>query len=205
MPVKVKICGLTNLPDARAAVEAGADAVCFVFYPPSPRAISVEAAAAIARELPPFVLKVGVFVNAAEDLVSGAIAACGLNAAQFHGDEPPDYCRQFGVMSLKAFRIRDAASLAALREYQTDAWLLDAYSADRLGGTGERFNWNLALEARAWGRPIFLAGGLTPENAAEAVRQAQPFALDVSSGVELAPGRKDHAKMLAFVQAAKSV
>jgi phosphoribosylanthranilate isomerase len=107
-------------------------------------------------------------------------------------------------MSMKALRVRDAASLQALRDYPTDAWLLDAYSPGKLGGTGEAFNWDLALEAQGWGRPIFLAGGLSPENVAEAVRRARPYGVDVSSGVEAAPGRKDHAKIRAFIQAAKS-
>ena len=205
MAVKVKICGITNLPDGMAAVEAGADALGFVFYDQSPRRISVEAAAALIAQLPPFVMKVGVFVNAPEDLVVRAIRECGLNLLQFHGDEPPEYCLQFGLMSMKAFRIRDAASLQALSGYHTDAWLLDAYAPDKPGGTGETFNWDLAFEAQSLGRPIFLAGGLTPENVGEAVRRARLYGVDVSSGVEAGPGRKDHAKVKAFIQAAKAV
>jgi phosphoribosylanthranilate isomerase len=205
MPVKVKICGITNLADGMAAAEAGADALGFVFYDQSPRHVSIAAAAALIRQLPLSVMKVGVFVNPPEDLVLRASRECGLNLLQFHGDEPPDYCLQFGLMSMKAFRIRDAASLQALRNYPTDAWLLDAYSAGKPGGTGETFNWDLALEARNWGRPVFLAGGLTSENVAEAVRRAQPYGVDVSSGVEATPGEKDHAKVKAFIQAAKAV
>jgi phosphoribosylanthranilate isomerase len=205
MPVKVKICGITNLADGIAAAEAGADVLGFVFCEQSPRCVSVEAAAAIIRALPPFIIKAGVFVNAPEELVVRAIRECRLNLLQFHGDEAPEYCLQFGLMSMKAFRIRDAASLQVLPKYPTDAWLLDAYNPDKPGGTGETFNWDLALEARAWGRPIFLAGGLTAENVAEAVRRARPYAVDVSSGVEAAPGRKDHAKIKAFIHAAKMV
>jgi phosphoribosylanthranilate isomerase len=205
MPVIVKICGITNLADGMVAAEAGADALGFVFYDQSPRGIAVEAAAGLIRQLPPFVLKAGVFVNAPEDLVVRAIRECGLNLLQFHGDESPEYCLQFGLMSMKGFRIRDEASLQALLNYHTDAWLLDAYTPDKPGGTGETFNWDLALEARDWGRPIFLAGGLTAENVAEAVRRARPYGVDVSSGVETAPGRKDHAKVRAFIQAAKAV
>jgi len=204
MPVKVKICGITNLPDGLAAAEAGADALGFVFYDQSPRQVSVEAAANLIRALPPFIIKVGVFVNAPEDLVVRAARECGLNLLQFHGDESPEYCLQFGLMSMKAFRVRDAASLQGVRDYPTDAWLFDAHTPDKLGGTGETFNWDLALEARAWGRPIFLAGGLTPENVAEAVRCARPYAVDVSSGVEASPGRKDPARVKAFIQAAKA-
>ena len=203
MAVKVKICGITNAPDGLAAAQAGADALGFVFYDQSPRSISVQQAGAIIRQLPPFLVKVGVFVNAPEDLVYRAIAECGLNLLQFHGDEPPDYCVQFGLMSMKAFRVRDAQSLQGLADYKTDAWLLDAYAPDKVGGTGQQFNWDLALETQKLGRPIFLAGGLTPENVAEAVRRVRPYAVDVSSGVETAPGKKDHAKVRAFIQAAK--
>jgi phosphoribosylanthranilate isomerase len=126
-----------------------------------------------------------------------------LNLLQFHGDESPEYCVQFGLMSMKALRIRDAESLRPLPEYKTDAFLLDAYAPDKLGGTGATFNWDLAIEAKKIGKPIFLAGGLTPENVGEAVRKVQPYAVDVSSGVESAPGTKDHAKVRAFIQAAK--
>ena len=205
MPVKIKICGLTNLPDALAAAEAGADALGFVFCDESPRCVSLETASGIIRELPPSIVKVGVFVNAEEEFVRRAIAECGLNLLQFHGDESAAYCLQFHLMSMKAFRIRNAASLQALSDYPTDAWLLDAYAPGKLGGTGEKFNWDLAIEAQKLGRPIFLAGGLTPENVADAVRRVRPYAVDVSSGVEKAPGKKDHAKVKAFIQAAKSI
>jgi phosphoribosylanthranilate isomerase len=150
-------------------------------------------------------VKVGVFVNASEEFVRRAIAECGLNLLQFHGDESPAYCLQFHLMSMKAFRIRDAASVQALTHYPTDAWLLDSYAPDKLGGTGEKFNWDLAVEAQKLGRPIFLAGGLTSENVADAVARVQPYAVDVSSGVEASPGTKDQAKVRAFIQAAKSV
>jgi phosphoribosylanthranilate isomerase len=205
MAVKVKICGITNIRDGMAAAEAGADALGFVFYDQSPRNITVEAASAFAGQLPPFVMRVGVFVNAAEELVIRAIRECGLSLLQFHGDEPPEYCQRFGLMTMKAFRVRDAASLQAVMNYPTDAWLLDAYSPENPGGTGETFNWDLALEAQGWGRPIFLAGGLTPDNVAEAVRRARPYGVDVSSWVEAAPGKKDHAKVRAFIQAAKAL
>lgn len=186
-----------------ATAEAGADALGFVFCESSPRCIAIPAAAQIMKRLPPFVVKVGVFVNAPEELVLRGIGECGLNILQFHGDETPEYCAQFGVMSIKAFRIRDEASLNELKKYSTDAWLLDAYVPDKLGGTGLTFNWELARQAREFGRPIFLAGGLTAENVAEAVRLVQPYAVDVSSGVEASPGRKDYAKVKAFIQAAK--
>jgi len=203
MSVRVKICGITNLPDAQVAVEAGADALGFVFYDQSPRFIPANTAAEISRALPRFTLRVGVFVNPAEELVRRAIGECGLGLLQFHGEEPPEFCMQFGLMSMKAFRIRDAGSLKELPKYRTDAWLLDAYSSDTLGGTGGKFNWNLAVEVQKLGKPFFLAGGLTPENVAEAIRQVKPFGVDVSSGVEFSSGKKDPAKVRAFINEAK--
>jgi phosphoribosylanthranilate isomerase len=204
MSTRVKICGVTNAADALVAAEAGADMIGLMFYEQSPRHITLPAAVEISRALPPFVQRVGVFVNPAEELVLRAIGECGLSLLQFHGDETSEFCTQFGLMSMKAFRIRDAESLRKLPEYQTEAYLLDAYSPDVLGGTGEKINWKLAVEAQKFGKPIFLAGGLTPENVAEAVRQVQPFGVDVSSGVESALGKKDAAKVRAFIAAAKT-
>ncbi len=204
MPVKVKICGMTNLEDALAAVDAGADVLGFVFYEPSPRYIPIDTAAGIIQKLPPFVIKTGVFVNAPEDTVLRAARDCGLNLLQFHGDEPPDYCLGFGLMSMKAFRIQGPESLEALGNYPTDAWLLDACVPGKPGGSGKRFDWALAAQAQGLGRPVFLAGGLTPENVASAIQQARPYGVDVSSGVEAAPGRKDHGKIRAFIDAARS-
>lgn len=201
MSVKVKICGITSVADGLAAAEAGADMIGLMFYERSPRHISFELATEISRSISPFVLKVGVFVNPEEDDVLRAISECGVNLLQFHGEETPEFCTRFGVMSMKAFRVRDAGSLLALPDYPTDAYLLDAYSPDAHGGTGAKFNWDLALEAKQHGKPIFLAGGLTPENVGAAVRQVQPFAVDVSSGVESAPGKKDSAKVRAFIHA----
>ena len=205
MSVKVKICGLTSVADAVAAAEAGADMIGLMFYEKSPRHVALATAAEISRAVSPFVLKVGVFVNPEEALVSRAIAECGLSVLQFHGDEPSDFCTQFGLMSLKAIRVQNAESLAALEHFQTDAFLLDAYSKSGLGGTGEKFNWDLALAAQRFGKPIFLAGGLTPENVADAVKHVRPFAVDVSSGVESAPGKKDAAKVRAFIEAVRAV
>jgi phosphoribosylanthranilate isomerase len=205
MKTRVKICGITNLADARVAVEAGADAIGFVFYEKSPRLVSLKTAAEISKQLPPFVMRVGVFVNESEDFVLRAIGECNLTMLQFHGDEPPEFCTQFGLISMKAFRIRDAESLKKIPDYLTDAYLLDAFSSTTLGGTGEKFNWDLAVAAQKFGKPIFLAGGLTPENVAEAVKKVQPFGVDVSSGVEISSERKDHAKVKAFIKAAKEI
>ena len=205
MKTQVKICGLTSVADALAAAEAGADLIGLMFYDGSPRHVTFGTAVEIARALPPFVLRVGVFVNPEPDLVLRAIGDCGLNLLQFHGDEDSDFCTQFGVMSLKAVRVQSAESLLPLANFKTDAFLLDAYSKAGLGGTGEQFNWDLAVEAQKFGKPIFLAGGLTPENVADAVKKVRPFAVDVSSGVESAPGKKDAAKVRAFIAAVRAV
>jgi phosphoribosylanthranilate isomerase len=205
VPVTVKICGITNAVDAELAVSAGANALGFIFYPRSPRAVTPEQASAICKNLPGHVARVGVFVNASPDEVDETTVLCGLNILQFHGDESPEYCSQFEIMTMKAFRVRDQESIAALPRYATHAWLLDAYNPVQLGGSGETFDWRLAVAANQFGKPIFLAGGLTPENVAQAIRQVKPFGVDVSSGVEAAPGCKDHEKVRAFVAAAKSV
>jgi len=202
--VKVKICGITSVRDAEEAVEAGADALGLMFYPGSPRHITEEMAQTIERRLPPFIIRVGVFADATPEDVFSAMHKCGLNLLQFHGRETPEFCRQFGMMTMKAFRIRDAESLREIPRYETDAYLLDSYVAGKAGGTGEVFNWELAVEAARFGKPIFLAGGLTPENVAEAVRTVHPFAVDVSSGVEQSPGIKDPKKMRDFIAAVRS-
>jgi phosphoribosylanthranilate isomerase len=201
--VKVKICGVTSVGDAEEAVEAGADLLGFMFYPGSPRRVTEEMAQTIERRLPPFIIRVGVFADPAPEDVFSAMHKCGLNLLQFHGRETPEFCRQFGMMTMKAFRIRDAESLREIPPYQTDAYLLDSYVAGKAGGTGETFNWELAVEAAKLGKPIFLAGGLTPENVAEAVRKVRPFAVDVSSGVEQSPGIKDPKKMRDFIAAVR--
>ena len=205
MSTRVKICGITSVADGLMAAEAGADMIGLMFYEQSPRYITLAQAVEISRALSPHVMRVGVFVNPSEDQVMRAISECQLGLLQFHGDEPSMFCTQFGVMSMKAIRVRDASSIEQLAHYQTEAFLLDAHSKSGLGGTGEKFNWDLAKAAEKYGKPLFLAGGLTPENVAEAVRIVRPFAVDVSSGVESAPGKKDPAKVAAFIKAAKSV
>jgi phosphoribosylanthranilate isomerase len=202
--VTVKICGITNLADAVTAVEAGADALGFIFYPQSKRCISVSTAASIIREVPAPILKVGVFVNVTREEALATQSGCGLTVLQFHGDEPPEYCAGFNGVTWKAFRVEGVETLRRLPTYNTSAWLLDAWSPAMPGGTGERFDWDLALEAQDAGRPIILAGGLTPENVAGGIQRVRPWGVDVSSGVELSPGRKDAAKVKAFIQAAKA-
>ena len=206
MNLKVKICGITSQTDASAAVEAGADALGFMFYELSSRYLAPEQAAPILASLPPFVSKVGVFVNASADTVRKIAAQCGLDTLQFHGDESPEFCKRFAPLKvIKAFRMQDANSLNSLEHFATDAWLLDSYSPNQIGGTGTTFNWELAAQAREAGRPVILAGGLNAENIAEAIHQVWPYAVDVSSGVESAPGRKDASLMRAFIAAVRGI
>jgi phosphoribosylanthranilate isomerase len=203
MSIRIKICGITNSEDARAAVKAGADALGFMFYEPSPRNVSLPIVAKIVRDLPPFVARVGVFAGASEEFIRRVVAECKLDTLQFHGNESPEFCGQFAMKTIKAFRIRGPESLPELAKYDTSAWLLDSFAPGKLGGTGAVFNWGVAVSAKELGRSIILAGGLTPENVAEAVRQVRPFGVDVSSGVEREPGRKDYGKLRAFILAAR--
>ena len=159
METKVKICGVTNVADALAAAGAGADMIGLNFYDQSPRCLTLAQAVEISRALPPFVLRVGVFVNPEEALVTRAIGECNLSLLQFHGDETSEVCTQFSLRSMKAIRVRDAESLNQLAHYQTDAFLLDAHSKSGLGGTGEKFNWDLAVEAQKFSKPIFSRAG----------------------------------------------
>jgi phosphoribosylanthranilate isomerase len=184
------------------AIEAGADALGLVFFEKSPRCVSAEQAAGIVSALPPFVQVVGLFVNAALEQVNSTADRCRLDLVQLHGEETPAFCDQMTRRVMKAFRVRGAESLISLAEYRVAGYLLDAYSPNSYGGTGERFDWDLALTAKKHG-PIILAGGLTPENVALAVSSVAPFAVDVSSGVEAAPGRKDPEKVRAFIRNAK--
>jgi phosphoribosylanthranilate isomerase len=197
--VRVKICGITNLEDALLAAELGADALGFIFYPPSPRSVSPDAARAIIAQLPPLVTTVGVFVDEDAAMVKELAARVGLDWLQLHGKETPEYCRSLDRRVIKVFRIQDESSLADLAAYRglAQAFLLDTYKKGQVGGTGETFDWDLALEAKKYG-PIILAGGLTAENVARAIAFAQPQAVDVASGVELTPGKKDHNKMVTF-------
>ncbi|MHB8520126.1 MAG: phosphoribosylanthranilate isomerase [Limisphaerales bacterium] len=204
--MKIKICGITNLTDALAAAEAGADALGFVFYQRSPRNVSRQTAAGIIRKLPPFLAKVGVFVNETETVIRQVVAECGVDTLQFHGDETPEFCKRFSPLKVvKAFRVQSVESLRALSAYETDAWLLDSCVPGTVGGTGQQFNWELACAAKEFGHPIILAGGLTPENVAEAVHEVWPYGVDVSSGVEAAPGKKDAQLIRDFIGAVRGM
>ncbi len=208
MVPKIKICGITNIEDAELAVQAGADALGFILYPNSPRFVEIQVVKSIVNQLPPFVLPIGVFVNEDSTMVQNVMDVCGLALAQLHGEESPAYCESLGYPVLKAIRLRDRSSFLSLAEYKGRAgvrgFVLDAFSESEYGGTGKVADWDVAAEA-AQDAPVLLAGGLTPENVQEAIHKVQPYGVDVSSGVETHPGKKDPTKVQAFIQAVKLV
>lgn len=210
--VRVKICGITNAEDAKDAAALGADALGFIFAD-SPRKITEIEARAIVKSLPPFISCVGLFVNESIERVKAVCEFCALHTIQLHGDEPPEYLYGLtGYKIIKAFRVRDrlvpysdtGSMLDKLKEYSADAFLLDGYAAGKMGGTGASFPWEIARGAKRLGQ-IIIAGGLTPENIADAITIAHPYAVDVSSGVEARPGKKDKGLMKRFIAAAKGI
>ncbi len=207
MPAKIrtKICGITRPEDAAAAAHLGADAVGLVFYPQSKRAVTPAQAAQIVAALPPFVSAVALFVNESADNIRAVLRQVPIDTIQFHGDEDDAFCRQFARPYLKAVRVRHAEDIrtASSRFPNARAILFDAYHPQAYGGTGQSFDWTLL--ARYTGKPWILAGGLTPENAAEAVRISGAAAVDVSGGVESAAGIKDAAKIAAFLRSVEAV
>jgi len=199
----VKICGITNLADALAAVDAGADALGFNFYRPSPRYISPQDARKITDQLPESVLKVGVFVNEGIHSLVHITAEAGLSAVQLHGDESPEYCRELaGTYVIKAFGAGDNLSLDA---YNVDAIMLDTKDDLLHGGTGRTFDWSIAQRTNKSVPKLFLAGGLSPENVAEAIATVRPYAVDACSSLEERLGKKNHATLHAFVKSVRSV
>ena len=203
MTTRIKICGITRPEDVQAAASLGADAIGLVFYAPSPRAVTVAQAKLVTAALPPFVTVVGLFVDAEPEAVREAMSAVPLDLLQFHGDESPAYCNQFGRPWIKAIRMQEGVNVAVETERFREArgLLLDAYQPGVPGGTGERFEWSRVPQGLAM--PLILAGGLTPDNVAHAVTQVRPYAVDVSGGVEAAKGIKDFEKMAAFVAAVR--
>jgi phosphoribosylanthranilate isomerase len=201
--VKVKICGITNLEDALAAVEYGADALGFVFAP-SPRQMTNDAVRKITNELPPFVSKVGVFVNSDIGLVKETMSLCNLDLAQLHGDESPDYCAALFPRAVKVFTGDSLPSRTGLIPYKVAAYMLDINKGTAFNYSEQKQLWQLARKLKDSG-PVIIAGGLTPENVIEAIETAQPYAVDVSSGVETEPGKKDHDKLRAFLIKAKGI
>lgn len=200
--VRVKICGTTSLKDALLAIEGGADAVGFIFYKESPRNITPKEVKEIVAQLPPFVETVGVFVNESSDKVNRIAEQCRLTAVQLHGDESPAFCRRIKRRVVKAVRVKDAESLKGMSDYVVSGFLLDAYNEGSRGGTGQIFDWNLALRAKKQG-PIILAGGLNPYNVYTAIHRVRPYGVDVCSGVEKSPGTKDQEKINEFIKAVR--
>ena len=203
LQIKVKICGMTQLKDALFAVEQGVNAVGFIFYKKSPRAVTMKTVREIIRKLPPLVDTVGVFVNESAERLNKIADYCGLDLVQLHGEESPAFCRKIHRRVIKAFRVKDLQSIKQLEKFPVSGFLLDTFSDDLHGGTGKTFDWNLALPAKKMG-PVILAGGLTPRNILQAVRQVRPYGVDVCSGVEKSPGIKDLEKVRAFLKNIRS-
>lgn len=205
MKVRVKICGITNLYDALAAVDFGADALGFVFFSKSPRCISYNKAAEIIRKLPSFITTVGVFVNEKIENIEKAIYSTGIDVVQLHGDEPPEMCN-LSRRIIKAIRVKSLESLDPLINYKdkVSAFLLDTFTPNVFGGSGQIFNWDIAIDAKPFGR-IILSGGLTTDNIVEAIRRVKPYGVDVSSSIESEKGKKDHKKMKLFIEKAKQI
>ncbi len=200
--VKVKICGITNIEDANTAAELGVDVLGFIFAP-SPRKIEPKKARDIIRTIPPFVKTVGVFVNEDPSLIKKLISFCGLDMVQLHGDESPDICQDLMPRSIKSFWLKDESSLQTISSYcgKVRAFLFDTYAEDVRGGTGKTFDWDLAIKGKKLGFPIILAGGLNPSNIKEAISAVKPEAVDVNSGVEKHPGKKDHVAIKKLMEA----
>lgn len=199
---RVKICGMTNIADAQHAAVCGADALGFVFYPGSPRFVDPDQARRIIAELPPLISTVGLFVNETPARIRETVEFCGLDTVQLHGEEEPAQCDYPPCRVIKALRMQDGMDGAVFNSYQVSALLLDAYVPDKFGGTGKRCDWDKAAEIAASHR-IILAGGLTPDNVAEAVCKVHPYGVDVSSGVEKQPGQKNPEKVAMFIRMAK--
>lgn len=203
--IRVKVCGITNTEDALRAVKLGAWALGFIFYKKSPRYVSPYKARRIIDSLPPFVTPVGVFVNTREGAVKDILKFTGIRTVQFHGDETPDFCRRFSHFTvIKALRLHKDFDVAGVKDYPANAFLADAFDKDEFGGTGKTCDWTLAKEIKNFTRPVILSGGLSPDNIQEAVERVQPYAVDVSSGVESAPGKKDERLLAEFFLAISS-
>ncbi len=202
--IKIKICGITNLDDALFAAECGADALGFIFYKKSPRYVAPEKAAEIVNHLPPFITPVAVVVNEREEKIRNLQFTTGIKVLQFHGDERPEFCERFANRVIKSFQVKDKESLENMAHYHVNAFLLDSYKEGLRGGTGVAFDWHLAVVAKTFGR-VILAGGLNPENVVEAVKLVQPYAVDVSGGVEKEPGIKDHALVKKFISTVRRI
>ncbi len=202
--VKVKICGITNLDDALASMKAGCDALGFAFFKKSPRYIPPRLASEIVKNLPARIVKIGVFVNAKEKTIKYTARLCHLDMLQFHGNESPEFCDKFkGYRVIKAFRVKEKIDIKKISRYRTFAYLFDAFTKERFGGTGTTFDWKLARNLKGLRRPVFLAGGLNAGNVRKAIRLVRPEWVDACSCVESQPGIKDHLKVKRFIKQAK--
>jgi len=200
---RIKICGITRVEDALAAVRLGADALGFIFVPASPRYITPIKAAEIIKRLPPFVSKVGVFVNEDHSVALDSSRAAGVDVAQLHGDEPPEYCAGFPMPVIKVFSVGADFDPSVMMRYDVAGYLLDTWDPKRRGGSGNTFDWSIAAKACDMHDTVILSGGLNPSNVREAVEAVHPYAVDLNSGVEVSPGVKDHDKIKAAVSAVK--
>jgi phosphoribosylanthranilate isomerase len=200
MSTRIKICGITRYEDAKAAASIGADAVGFIFYEKSPRFIAPEAAAAIIAQLPPFISRVGVFVDEHPERVIAIARTAGIDTLQLHGMEPPSYCAMMPLPVIKAFSVDTGTDLSILDRYRTAGFLLDTWSPEHRGGTGRSFDWSIAAQACRKSDRIILAGGLNPGNIEEALSSVHPYGVDINSGVEIRPGEKNPHKMRQIVQ-----
>ena len=200
---RVKFCGLTHVEDIARAVQLGVDALGFVFYAPSSRSVAPDHAAMLTSSVPAFVTRVGLFVNEQPAIIQNIFERTRLNLIQYHGDETPEFCDAVGLPFIKAFRVRPGIDIQTEMERYPNAsgFLLDAYVKGQPGGTGERFDWGMIPQSNV---PIILAGGLSPDNAKDAIEQVAPWALDVSGGIETRPGRKDPDKMSRFMNACRN-
>lgn len=202
MIVRVKLCGVSRLEDALLGVELGVDAVGFNFVGGSPRRVTPAQARRISAALPPFITRVGVFADELPRVMEATALLAGLNCLQLHGDEPPEMCATIALPWYKAHRVGPGFEPESVRRYPSGTFLLDAGVPGRKGGTGRSFDWTVARQAAAFGR-VILAGGLGPENVAQAIAAARPYAVDVNSGIESAPGRKDHRLLREFMRRAR--
>ncbi|MEK6732768.1 MAG: phosphoribosylanthranilate isomerase [Candidatus Omnitrophota bacterium] len=206
MRVRVKFCGITSVEDKDSAIKAGADAIGLVFFKDSPRFVALEKAEIIAKDTPPFVSIVGVFVNERLDFIEECVERCNLNAVQIHGDEDVNYCLKFkdlklqGVKLIKGIRVRDRESLSVIENCPADAILLDAYKKDAYGGTGQGFDRTLAIIAKEYGKNLIISGGLSTDNVYDIIKEVKPYGVDVSSGIESSPGKKNIELMEEFIQ-----
>ncbi|HDZ86584.1 hypothetical protein LCGC14_0760170 [marine sediment metagenome] len=198
--MKTKICGLTNAEDALKAAELGADYTGFIFYSKSPRYVTAEQASSIIKMLPESTKAVGVFVNQSLTEIEEVLKVCDLSLVQLHGEESPEFASKVPSPVIKAFRVKGEESLEGVNDYDVFAYLLDSYNGDLYGGTGKMFDLSL-LAKKHFNKPVFLSGGLTTENVCSAIKEVQPYAVDVCSGTESEPGKKDHNKLTAFVAA----